>query len=299
MSIADMMLALSSSTFGDKRTVSVRDIGLESDTSWLCRRASGGAGGVLRRREADGEGGSGVFPAASLSNILSLSSDSWLARAGAGGRGLLRSVCERCAGLELKNWLELEEPGVVGDAKATEEGSSRNSTFMSLPCREEGGGGFFLPAVLASARRSSSGSEISWDVRGDSACASCTGSNIDCRDKDDVSVLLPPSPNPWCTCACEVVGGVDMPSPAFPVISNLLNASTSKEARPRLATFVGGIIDPSLSGCSIVSRVFWNGFAGACFGMLIASSSDVPSDMLSNGSLSSCGIGVGGFAEME
>ena len=101
MSIADMMLELSSSTFGDKRPVSFRVASLESETSWLCRLDSGGAGGVLRRREADGEGGSGVFPAASLSKMLSLS-DSWLARVGAGGRGLLRSVCERCAGLELK-----------------------------------------------------------------------------------------------------------------------------------------------------------------------------------------------------
>ena len=261
ISIADLMLELSSSTFGDIRVVS-----LESDTIWLCRLASGGAGGVLRRKEAEGEGGSGVFPAASLSNMLSLSSESWLSRAGAGGRGLLRSVCERWAGDELKNWLELLELGVGGDANGNEEGSSRSSTFMSFPCREEGGGGFLFPAVLTSAvrpRRSSSGSEISCEVRGDSACASCIGSKIDCRDNDDVSVLLPPSPNAWCACTCEVVGGVDIPSPEFPVISNLLNASTSNDARPRLATFVGGITGPSLSGCSIVSRVFWNGFAGA------------------------------------
>lgn len=123
---------------------------------------------------------------------------------------------------------------------------------------------------------------------------------MDCRDNDDVSVLLPPSPKPWCAGACEVVG-VDIPSPAFPVMSNLLNASTSRDARPGLATFVGGIIGPSLSGCSIVSSVFWNGFAGAwaCFGMLTASSSDVSSEMLSKGSFSSRGIGVGGFADIE
>jgi hypothetical protein len=95
ISIADIILELSSSAFGDKRPVSFRVVSFESDTSWLCRLASGGAGGVLRRREADGEGGSGVLPADSLSKMLSLSSDSWLARAGAGGRGLLRSVCER------------------------------------------------------------------------------------------------------------------------------------------------------------------------------------------------------------
>jgi hypothetical protein len=99
----ETMLELSSSTFGDKRPASLRVVSLESDTNWLWRLASGGAGGVLRRREADGEGGSGVLPADSLSNIDSRSSESWLARVGAGGRGLLRSVCERVEGLELKN----------------------------------------------------------------------------------------------------------------------------------------------------------------------------------------------------
>lgn len=161
ISIADIMLELSSSTLGDRRPLSLRLDSFESETSWLCLLAIGGAGGVLRRRDADGEGGSGVFPAASLSKMLSLS-ESWLARAGAGGSGLLRSVCERCEGFELNSWLELEEPGVFGDANGTDVGSSRNSTFMSFPCLEEGGGGFFRPAVLTSApRRSSSGSEIS------------------------------------------------------------------------------------------------------------------------------------------
>jgi hypothetical protein len=94
--------------------------------------------------------------------------------------------------------LEPEELGVGGDASGIAEGSSRNSTLISLPCREDGGGGFFRPAVLPSVipRRSSSGSEISCEVRGDSGCASCIGSKIDCRDTDDVSVLLPPSPSP-------------------------------------------------------------------------------------------------------
>ena len=41
---------------------------------------------------------------------------------------------------------------------------------------------------------SSSGSDISCDVRGDSGCASWTASNIDCRERDDASVLLPLSP---------------------------------------------------------------------------------------------------------
>lgn len=90
----------SSSTLGDRRPVS--RVIFESETSWLCRRVRGGAGGVFRLIEAGGEQGSGVFPAASLSNTDSLS-DSWDARFGAGGRGLLRSVFDRLAGLEVKN----------------------------------------------------------------------------------------------------------------------------------------------------------------------------------------------------
>lgn len=85
---------------GDRRPVSLRVVSFESDTNWLCRLASGGAGGVLRWSDAGGEGGSGVLPADSLSNMDSLSSESWLARVGAGGRGLLRSVWERWEGLE-------------------------------------------------------------------------------------------------------------------------------------------------------------------------------------------------------
>jgi hypothetical protein len=76
--------------------------------------------------------------------------------------------------------------------------SSRSSTLIILPCRELGGGGAFLPAEnpLSPPIRllSSSRSDISCDVRGDSGCGSCIASNIDCRDMDDVSVLLPPSP---------------------------------------------------------------------------------------------------------
>ncbi len=66
------MLSVSSSTFGDSLPESLRVI-FESDIIWLCRRASGGAGGCFLRMEEDGDGGSGVLPAASLSNIDSLS----------------------------------------------------------------------------------------------------------------------------------------------------------------------------------------------------------------------------------
>lgn len=57
-----------------------------------------------------------------------------------------------------------------GDCRAVVEASSRNSTLISLPCLELGGGGFFLPAaeVSPSRLRSSSGSDVSCDVRGDS-----------------------------------------------------------------------------------------------------------------------------------
>ncbi len=92
------MFEVSSSAFGESLPESLR-LNFESWTSWLCRRDSGGAGGVFFLMDDDGDGGSGVLPAASLSNTDSLS-DSWLARFGAGGRGLLRSVWER--ELELK-----------------------------------------------------------------------------------------------------------------------------------------------------------------------------------------------------
>ena len=191
------MLAASSSTFGESRPESLR-VSFESETSWLCRRASGGAGGVFFRIDAEGDGGSGVLPADSLSNTDSLS-DSWLDRVGAGGKGLLRSVKER--GLELRYTGEVIEPGVGGDCTLMVAGSSRSSTFINFPCLELGGGGFFLTANMEvksvpTTFRSSSGSDISCDVRGDSGCVSWIASKIDCRETDDVSVLLPPSPNP-------------------------------------------------------------------------------------------------------
>lgn len=43
---------------------------MEAKTNWLCLRVIGGRGGVLRLNDDDdGDGGSGVFPAASLSKI--------------------------------------------------------------------------------------------------------------------------------------------------------------------------------------------------------------------------------------
>ena len=67
----------SSSDFGDRRLVSVR-VDFGSGMRCECRRLRGGAGACFfrtevegedfRRMEAEGDGGSGVFPAASLSN---------------------------------------------------------------------------------------------------------------------------------------------------------------------------------------------------------------------------------------
>jgi hypothetical protein len=99
----------------------------------------------------------------------------------------------------VKYCCDVNEPGVGGDCRGFGIESSFNSTFISFPCLELGGGGFFLPAVedknsAVAALRSSSGSDISCDVRGDSGCGSCIASKMDCRDNDDVSVLLPPSP---------------------------------------------------------------------------------------------------------
>jgi len=117
--------------------------------------------------------------------------------------------------------------------------SSLSSTFISLPCLELGGGGIRLsedarPSV-ANLRRSSSGSETSWDVRGDSGCISCIGSNIDCLDADDdASVLLPPSFNASCPI---FIGGAKLgavsAASALPVMSNRLNASMSRDVLPK------------------------------------------------------------------
>jgi hypothetical protein len=79
-------------------------------------------------------------------------------------------------------------------------------------------------------------------------------------------------------------------SPAFPVMSNLLNASTSRDALPMCAAFDFGMV-ASLFECSMVSNVFAKGFGGACDGLLSLSSDDVSDRAFSNGS-SSCWLGV-------
>lgn len=179
------------------------------------------------------------------------------------------------------------EPGVGGDCNAFGVFSSRSSTFINLPCLELGGGGFFLGAADGSAINPvllSSGSDISCDVRGDSGNGSCTASKIDCRDIDDVSVLLPPSPRACATCAGAAACAGGVLNPALPVINNLLNASTSIDALPAFVVFGVCDVGASRSGFSIVSKVLENGFAGALLVLIDSSSSDVSEVTLSKGS---------------
>jgi hypothetical protein len=90
----------SSSTFGESLPELLL-FSFESVTKWLCLRVTGGAGRVFSFiADDDGEGGSGIFPADSLSNTDSRS-ESWLRRFGAGGSGLLRSVCDGSDGTGL------------------------------------------------------------------------------------------------------------------------------------------------------------------------------------------------------
>lgn len=86
-----------------------------------------------------------------------------------------------------------------------------------------------------------------------------------------------------------------MTSPALPVINNLLNASTSIDARPAVVVFGVCDIAASRSGFSIVSKVLENGFAGALLGLLDSSSSDVSEVTLSNGSSARGFGGEGGL----
>lgn len=66
------ILGSSSSGLGDN-LAELLLVNFDSDTIWLCRRARGGAGGFFFLIDEDGDGGSGVFPADSLSNTDSRS----------------------------------------------------------------------------------------------------------------------------------------------------------------------------------------------------------------------------------
>lgn len=212
---------------------------------------------------------SGTLPAASLSKMLSLGSSSDLA--GGRGRGLLM-----LAGLT-----EDARPGGVGGvpirppeirrSSAAGLSFSLNSTLINLPCLVAGGGGGFLRAagfgwaVVDTGPRlysSPSGSEISCDVRG----VSCiyVASNKDCRDTDEASVILPPSPvvAVWCE-ELEVLLVAAAPGVGpWPVNNNLLKASTSRPAFPGDRFCSADDCPPSFAACSMSSNVLPKGLAG-------------------------------------
>jgi hypothetical protein len=105
---------------------------------------------------------------------------------GVGGRGLFIS--------------ELSLARVTGDDAGSVATKLSNDTICgclgvtSFPCRCFGaGGGFFFPFRTSDTSpmlSTSSDSAISYDVLGDSGCVSWGGSNNDCRDVEEVSVLL-------------------------------------------------------------------------------------------------------------
>lgn len=155
--------------------------------------------------------------------------------------------------------------------------SSRSSTLINLPCLEFGGGGFFLAAIVPVKSvpitlLSSSGSDISCDVLGESACTSCAGSNIECFEIEEVSVLLLLSPMPNTVCAGGAAGGELLPRPEFPVINILLNASTSIGTFPVPVDCAVVEVNSSRPPPSKVSSVLANGFAGACDAFLYSPS---------------------------
>lgn len=82
---------------------------------------------------------------------------------------------------------------------------------------------------------------------------------------DEVSVLLLLSPSPRVFCAGTMAGAGEFARPGFPVMSILLNASTSIVPFTGTVAVVGDSTgSSSLPLCSKVSNVLENGLAGAC-----------------------------------
>jgi hypothetical protein len=146
----------------------------------------------------------------------------------------------------------------------------------SFPCRCLGaGGGFFLPFFTSDTKpmlSSSSDSAMSTDVRGESACVSCGGSNSDCREVEEVSVLLLVSncaPATGCDVLVNCGGGPDGRGVGFPVMSRFLKLSTSRDAlllpNIGLPVFVRSSSLSRSCGSSEAS-VLENGFAGTLLG---------------------------------
>jgi hypothetical protein len=133
------------------------------------------------------------------------------------------------------------------------------------------GGGFFLPFFTSDTNpmlSSSPESAMSTEVRGESVCISCGGSNNDCREIEEVSVLLLVSncaPVTGCDALVGCEGGPDGRGVDFPVRSRFLKLSTSKDAlllpSIGLPVFVRSS-SLSLSCDSNEASVLENGFAG-------------------------------------
>lgn len=171
------------------------------DRSVLCRLDNGGAGGIFFCGGAgsdEPEGYSmGLGCSTGSSRPLSCGSGGGEEASGGGGRGLFRSefVLFNCGDVGAPG-----DNGFCGVGRANEGEKSAKETVCGVldatnfPCRCFGGGGFFFSvfrlSVIKLAVSSSSEPAVSYDVRGDSVWVSCIGSKIDCRDIDDVSVLL-------------------------------------------------------------------------------------------------------------
>lgn len=211
---------------------------------------------------------SGTLPAASLSNMLSLGSCS--DRAGGAGSGLLTSVGLREA---LRPDDVSANPPEVRRSNTCGRSCPTGPTLIDFPCLVAGGGGgnfFREPDCLGggelisprfSSSPSGSGSEISCDVRGDSS-EWLLFSKMDCRDTDEASVMLPPSPAMpvGCRVAEPEVPAAPGAGPC-PVSSSFLKASTSRPF-PAGEACSAEVDPPSFAACSMSSKVLWKGLGG-------------------------------------
>lgn len=89
---------------------------------------------------------------------------------------------------------------------------------------------------------------MSYEVRGVSVCGSCTGSNMDCREPEEVSVLLLLSKaGGFCLlgagAACGTGAGPEFRGLDIPVMSMFLKPSTSNDASLFLALAVPLLAD--------------------------------------------------------
>lgn len=250
--------------------------------------AFGGVGGLtgMTMFNPGCKPGSGTLPAASQSNTFSATTSAG-DLSGAGGSGLLTS--EGVLGLCLEGDVTGAEPLRVGLALfAPVLASLPAAGLINFPCRELGGGGFFLrilgagckldwePPLISPCRSSSpSCSDVSCDVRGVS-CTVCSASDMDWRDVDEASVMLAPSPPTdgavpagGAGCGGVACGGPELP--ACPVNNSRLKASTSRVFLAPAAA--PDDCDVSAAPTSKSLSVFWNGFGGGPCGVRVWASS--------------------------